>query len=154
VGRNWLSTLAGSLAAATLVTTTQILTTDLDSPLFVAVTIFAFSMPMLVLRTMKPPIIELKQGEELNEQQTHTFAGYLYIIIADLIGFAFVFFHFGILPGLVFVSTSYVAFLILTGWKSPKLIARDFFVTFPSLVLLKSYRRTREWIAKIWKRAR
>ena len=53
--RPLLSTIAASLAAASLVAITQILTTTLDRFLLIAVWLFALSLPFLVLVALNAP---------------------------------------------------------------------------------------------------
>lgn len=104
--QNGLKLIAGSMAGASLIAVTQILTVDCpDNSLTWAVCIFAFSIPLLVSFYLRPPRIEKIRVHEPGFMAAF---GYLFLLAFNAAGFAMVFFHFGLIPGFLFV-VSFIA---------------------------------------------
>ena len=105
------------------------------------------------MQTLKAPTdIPSDTSKQMSSEQTEAFIEYLYVVVFDIIGFAFVFFHFGLLIGLLFVGSSYWAFRVLTRWKSLRLIAPDFLINVPKARFHSAVGKIRPVFAKLWKR--
>jgi hypothetical protein len=142
---------AASLAAASLVAITQILTTTPDHFLLIAVWIFALSLPFLVMVALNAPVKRHVPFTELTQEEQRGLAWVFILIILDIGGFVCVFFHFGLIAGLVFLSACSLAFALAVGKKPPIRLSIHMLllpIAYLHVVVLKSYKRAARW----WKK--
>ena len=135
--RHPVSTISASLAAASLVAITQILTTTPDKALLVAVWIFAFCLPLLVSAAIHSPVKRVAPFSELTVLEKRAFGWVLYVVLCDVVGFALVFFHFGIVAGVAFLLSCLLALGAVTDWNPNFLAVAAVLITYPiSLIRL------------------
>jgi hypothetical protein len=117
----------GSLAAASFVAITQILTIgSLDWCLFGAVCIFAVSIPLLVKVWMKPPpaFSNPPTLEEFTGAKGDPFWEFLFVMLFSITGFALMFFHFGWLSGCLFSASAFLCIWLVLDCAHPKMILK------------------------------
>jgi hypothetical protein len=96
--------LAFGLAGACFVAVTQILGVGcLDRPLNWAIWVFSLAIPVLVFYGLRPPqITPIAEGQELNSSEARALVWYLRALFLGLCGLSLMFFHFGVVAGVLF----------------------------------------------------
>src|SRR6266567_8123604 len=137
------STMSASLAAASFIAITQILTAPRDCTLLIAVWIFAFCPPLLVKIALDSPVKRMVRFDKLTTEEQRAAAWCLYVLLMDIAGFAFVFFHFGKISGIIFVISCLLALGVITEWKSILRIA-TYPIFYPVIFLQAELGKIRE----------
>lgn len=138
-----LSKASTALAGASLVAITQIVTTELDCALKAAVWIFALCLPLLTLTAIKPPVERLNiDVDQFTPEERTGFTMFLCVALCDILGFAFVFLHFGPIPTLIFVASVIFALSRWTNWRTAWGLA-GFLVIVPFVHLKKRFGKRR-----------
>jgi hypothetical protein len=110
-----------ALAGASLIATTQILTTNLDLPLTGAVWIFAICLPLLLLSSIQPGIGQIDDNlDQFSASELKAFKRFMVVALADILGFTLLFFHFGLIAGCLFCGSCLFALAGFTNWKTVK----------------------------------
>jgi len=106
--------IAASLAAANIVVVSQVLTRDHVSPLlFAAVTLFAVTLPLnVVFYTLDDDFVVAQQQKRDSARINILLVRFFGLLALNVVGFALLFFYFGIVPGVLFSLTS----LVLLRW--------------------------------------
>ncbi len=106
--------IAASLAATDVIFVSQVLTRDcISSLLLIAITIFAFTLPINVMfYVLDDDFVAAQQEQQQSARINILFARFVGLLTMNLIGFVLIFFHFGVLPGALFALTS----LLLVRW--------------------------------------
>lgn len=110
-GRSGSSQLAGTLAAASFVAVTQLVTKDvLDGWLISSLCVFSISLPLLAMAWFKEPFSQPvipKQGAP----EFDRFVLFVSLVLFNVAGIALLFFHFSIWLGSLFCVAAYGALL-------------------------------------------
>jgi hypothetical protein len=141
--------MAGSLAAGSFVAITQILTrTDLDRCLLTAVWLFAVTLPSLVRIYIKPPLLSTKlEFKDKSVEEQHAFMGFFNLVLCNIIGFAFLFFHFGLVAGGLFAAAASWSFWVWMNRPEVKRLV-GFVLLFPRHLVATILETARVWIGK------
>jgi hypothetical protein len=128
------------MAAAAFVAITQICTKDsLDIWLTISVIIFAFTIPMLVSMWFGPPSIPRDVNEFLSDwKHSISLVRLLILQLTTVVGFVSFFFHFGWIPGVLFLSAIPFACLRIFAFSShsfPSHLLWRFVRAVPSLLI-------------------
>jgi len=124
--------ISGALAGASFVAVTQVATRDkISTALCIAVVLFAFVLPFLLLFWLRSPVktaeLEVPGGVEGLES-------FSLIVLLDIVGFAALFFHFGLIPGLLFVFAALLAiWVLLVQVRFSRALLWDLIRRYPSL---------------------
>jgi hypothetical protein len=132
--------IAAGMAATNLVIISQILTRDsISCLLFVSVAVFAVTLPLNVYFYILDDDFVAAQHGSGSARINILFARFMGLLGLNIAGFILVFFHFGILPGALFLLTSVLLFrAILTGaergatWRTLRRVVTSLFRRLPS----------------------
>jgi hypothetical protein len=124
--------ISGALAGASFIVVTQVATRDkIDEALGVATVLFAFALPFLLLFWLRSPV-KTSDLSELGDMEGMEF--FLLIVLLDLAGFVAFFFHFGTVPGWLFVAGVLIAiWVFLKQVRFSRALLWDLLRRYPSL---------------------
>ena len=146
-----LSTISASLAAASLVAITQILTTTPDHFLLIAIWIFAFCLPFLVVVAVDPPVTRRAPFAELTQEEVRALAWFLILALMDVVGFVCVFFHFGVIAGILFLLACFLAFGFVTRTKIQMRLAM-YLLLLPAALIHTGVVKSYKFAARFWRK--
>jgi len=102
---------SGALAGASFIVVTQVATRDkVSCALYVATALFSFALPFLLLFWLSSPF---KTAELSARGDIEGMESFVLIVLLDVAGFAALFFHFGLLPGSLFLLAVVIATCVL-----------------------------------------